>query len=109
MRLNLNRALPAFVNQFLNTPEGYRYRLSFIRQVAVSGVSAEDVASFLVPCPRNLEEQIAIMERLEVVDSRMLVEHSILAKLRKTITGLMQDLLTGKVRVKVDEEATQDA
>lgn len=103
VRLDRSRAIPSYINQYLNTEFGYRNRLPFIRQVAVSGVSAEDVAWFPVACPRCLGEQTIIMERLRTADARTNRETQFLAKLRVLKTALMQDLLRGKVRVKVDE------
>jgi len=48
-------------------------------------------------------EQQVICRRIREIVQRIQSEESGLAKLRTLKTGLMQDLLTGKVRVKVDE------
>ena len=112
IRVRLHQALviPDLINQYLNTEKGYRQRLPFIRQVAVSGVSADDVAAFPIPYPKCLKEQSMIMERITTLDSQMKQETAYLCKLRHHKSGLMQDLLTGKVRVNVDEaeEVTAD-
>lgn len=59
----------------------------------------------------NPDEQRMICDRLEAVHEFMQAELNALAKLRLQKTGLLQDLLTGKVRVTVDESdkvATHD-
>ncbi|NQU24699.1 MAG: restriction endonuclease subunit S [Candidatus Nealsonbacteria bacterium] len=50
------------------------------------------------------DEQGRIATAFESADSRLRSEHTHLGKLRCLKTGLMQDLLTGKVRVDVDED-----
>jgi type I restriction enzyme, S subunit len=52
-----------------------------------------------------LPEQHEMFRRLDVCDNRLQAEQTYVMILRQIKSGLMQDLLTGKVRVKVDEEA----
>jgi len=54
----------------------------------------------LVAAPISLAEQNEIGKRLTVVDERLLVERESLAKYQSQKAGLMEDLLTGRVRVK---------
>lgn len=98
VRLNQEQLIAEFANFFLNSEAGYRMRLPFIRQVAVSGVSGEDVGQFLIPAPDTIEQKniINYFNKLEVLVTETLVN---LLKLKKQKTGLMHDLLTGKVRV----------
>jgi type I restriction enzyme S subunit len=100
VRLNKKVALPAYINYFLNTDPGFRSRRPYIRQVAVSGVAAEDVKSFLVPLPKILEEQQIVVERIDSLNRVISQESNKLSKLNKQKSGLMHDLLTGKVRTK---------
>lgn len=51
----------------------------------------------------NKDEQLRIVERVAKTRTRIQHERRSAAKLAEMKTGLMQDLLTGKVRVKVDE------
>ena len=62
-----------------------------------------------MPHPPHLE-QLEISRRLDTIDNQINAERDHKIKLRTLKTGLMQDLLTGKVRVKVDqyEENTAD-
>jgi type I restriction enzyme S subunit len=98
VRLKQEEINAQFANFFLNSEAGYRMRLPFIRQVAVSGVSGEDVGLFHLPIP-NLGEQKRIVDHFRQSDEviRNLVTSSL--KLARQKTGLMHDLLTGKRRV----------
>jgi type I restriction enzyme S subunit len=73
-------------------------RLPFIRQVAVSGVSGEDVGQFLVPIP-DPDEQRCILKYFGRSEDVILKMVATADKLKREKTALMQDLLTGKVRV----------
>ena len=59
------------------------------------------------PC---LAEQQECVKRLNSLSETTRQQYDYLQKLKLTKTGLMQDLLTGKVRVNVDEaeEVTSD-
>ncbi len=100
VRLKLNEFNAEYANFFFNSEAGYRMRLPFIRQVAVSGVSGEDVGEFSLPVPQ-LNEQNRIVEALKQSD--MLIQRMTLnaQKLARMKTALMQDLLTGKKRVNI--------
>lgn len=55
-----------------------------------------------IACPVRIDEQRAIAGRLNCADEHLLAIRNQLAKLRMQKQGLMQDLLTGKVRVRTD-------
>lgn len=103
VRLDSQRLRPTFTNYFLNSEMGFGIRLPFIRQVAVSGVSSRDVASFPVPCP-PVQEQDSIIEILDAHDACIRAEEAYRDKLKLQKKGLMDDLLTGRVRVKTAQE-----
>jgi type I restriction enzyme S subunit len=105
VRLLTDKLRPIFANYFLNSETGFRLRLPLIRQVAVSGVSSEDIASIPVPCPPS-EEQDAIIKIIDTHDSRIRTEQAYRDKLKLQKQGLMHDLLTGKVRVKDADKST---
>ena len=67
-----------------------------------TNISQEIVRRLWMGLPKP-DEQRKTCERLESVAQVMQAELNGLTKLRLDKTGLMQDLLTGKVRVKVDE------
>lgn len=66
--------------------------------------NSEVLNSLLFICPPISEQQI-IIDRAAVNTQRIQTETRLLEKLRKQKAGLMQDLLTGKVQVKIDDAA----
>lgn len=58
-----------------------------------------------IACPVDLEEQRRIAARLKAADENLFALQRRLSKLRTQKLGLMQDLLTGKVKVKLPEPA----
>ena len=72
-------------------------------QTAQKNINLEDLRPLLIPIP-DQREQIRVSERYESLTQQITQEQDSLTKLRTLKTGLMQDLLTGKVRVKVDQE-----
>jgi type I restriction enzyme, S subunit len=98
VRLDKTRIIPRFAAEFLRSEFGYLLRRAFIRQVAVSGVSSEDVGRFLIPQP-TLAEQHQLLANLEAYDCALSTYKAELAKIVQLKSGLMNDLLTGRVRV----------
>jgi type I restriction enzyme S subunit len=78
-----------------------------VNQTAQPGIYLDEIAKILVPIP-PFKEQLDIYNAFSAVDIRIQNEEQYLAKLKLQKKGLMHDLLTGKVRVKVDsrEEET---
>jgi type I restriction enzyme S subunit len=105
VRLSKDELVPTFANYFLNSEIGERLRLPLIRQVAVSGVSSEDIASLPIPKPL-FEEQNRIISQIETYEKLIQTKELQQEKLKLLKKGLMTDLLTGKVRVKT--EPTED-
>jgi type I restriction enzyme S subunit len=70
---------------------------------------SSDLYNIPFPVPSNGEQE-KIIQLLDNLDDLELAERNNLQKLQFIKSGLMQDLLTGKVRVKVDEptESSQD-
>ncbi|MGG6439851.1 restriction endonuclease subunit S [Saccharococcus caldoxylosilyticus] len=66
-------------------------------------ISKSAVETFKIPVP-PLEEQIEIAKMLSSLDEKLSVEKVKKESLQTIKKGLMQSLLTGKVRVKVDED-----
>lgn len=77
-------------------------RLSRFANVgALPSLNAKDVYSLICKIPENYREQTAIVEILTLVDSEIDLLQKKLQQLKLQKEGLMQLLLTGKVRVKV--------
>lgn len=98
VRVRPEEAYPEFIFQFLRGHRSNAQRRKLIRQVAVSGVSGADIRELLVALPQ-LEEQGWIVDRQLEMQTRIDLELASTAKLRNQKAGLMDDLLTGRVRV----------
>lgn len=61
-------------------------------------LTAKDLKSIELPCPPR-SEQATIAERLEAIEVRLRYELQLRGKLSREKVGLMDDLLTGRVRV----------
>ncbi len=68
-------------------------------------INAKKVLRLTIPVPPT-QEQGEIMTRLGQIEDVISEEEADVAKLRVAKRGLMDDLLTGRVRVNVDDEAT---
>ena len=74
--------------------------MSITRQVAVSGVTGKDLAALKVPIP-SLREQEQIAQAIDVTSKATEEASRETDQLQQLKAGLLQDLLTGKVRVSV--------
>lgn len=92
--VRLNRFYRRYFNSSLGRP--------YLERLAVGGVQknikGSDVLCLLVPAP-SPAEAIAFAERVESVEHDIDSNQHLLAKLRLQKSGLMDDLLTGRVRV----------
>lgn len=86
----------------LNTDAVQRQVQAITAGVTRPKVTLADFRGLLLSCP-PLNEQRLIADRVEHLSLIIETECERLEKTTVTKTGLMQDLLTGKVRVKVDE------
>jgi type I restriction enzyme S subunit len=71
----------------------------------VEGIKQSVFRLIPVAFPQCVREQQAIVEQLIALEQQVVHEQAILRKYALTKTGLMQDLLTGKIPVKVDGDA----
>ena len=69
----------------------------------VGHVRVGDIRELWMFMPKSPVEQSQIATILNGISERLNIERRHLNKLRQQKLGLMQDLLTGKVQVKVDE------
>lgn len=63
------------------------------------GLNYQQLRSFVLPWPIDDSERAEIATKIETAESRIFAEQSYLSKLKGIKKGLMQDLLTGRVRV----------
>lgn len=105
MRLRLSNTLDAnFLEYFLLYPLT-RNRLTSLA-VGTSGsmvkLNANAIKSFLITVPR-IDEQLFINIKLKPIVEHLKIHETYLSKLKLLKSGLMHDLLTGKVRVTTTE------
>jgi len=102
-RLSTDRLTPGFAIRWIIAPYSrkwfHRRAKSAIAQASVNQTDVIELAIALPP----LDEQQRIVERAEQAENRIDLEQRHLAKLRTLKHGLMDDLLTGRVRVTPDE------
>lgn len=99
VRLDKKRLLSEFCIRLLTTPYARRFfSIAAKPAVAQASINQLDVGALLVAFP-SLREQKLIVERLNLQAGALSVCTEQLQKLRHLKTALMQDLLTGKVRV----------
>lgn len=97
--LNIRKVTTAFLYLSLSYEYGRLRDLS--NEGAQKNLSGSLLKNFLLKIPLEISEQNKISEILQSQDNLIESEQTNLAKLQKLKQGLMQDLLTGKVRVKL--------
>ena len=65
----------------------------------IPGIGRDQILNFLQSTPKKSEEMEAIGIRIQTMDAQFMLEKQKLAKLKLQKNGLMDDLLTGRVRV----------
>lgn len=68
------------------------------------GLTIDSIENSFIKIPKEIKEQTEIVLRLRTTDNKLKSEESYLSKLQMLKSGLMSDLLSGKKRVKVDNE-----
>ena len=100
IRLDRAHWNPRWVANYLAAEPGQNQFRALNESGAKAGLSLPTVGNILVAKP-TLEEQRLVVERLDAHEERLASENVSLAKLRALKRGLAEDLLTGRVRVKV--------
>ncbi len=97
------------VNEYLSNDYLYYYLTFFIRFIGFKSYgSVFDVitrSSFdevFIPINKKSDEQRMIVEKLTAIDTKLQSEQSYLEKMQQIKKGLMEDLLSGKKKVKVE-------
>lgn len=98
-RFDQKQIFPAFISYYLNSKPG-RSRLKFIETgTTMKHLNVGDMLQFIVPLPPTKAEQEAIANILLDIDSEITVLNEKLAKARQIKQGMMQELLTGRIRL----------
>lgn len=102
LRTNSEKLDPHFINYYLNTTfMQSKLKSMATRGVSQSNINAKNLKSLKVPVPPLLEQR-KISSVLFSMDEKTEKERHRKERLEKLKKGLMQDLLTGRVRVKVN-------
>jgi len=91
---------PLFAYYCIFSPNGKKEMMKYVRQVAVSGITGEDLKKYILPLP-PLPEQKKIASILTAVDDKIEVLNSKRTSYTTLKKGLLQQLLTGQMRVKL--------
>lgn len=97
---------PYFIKYFMETDIAKRQVKKFVRQGTLGNLPGSDVLRFEVIYPKK-DEQFEIAERLKSVNINIKNEELVYSKYQHLKQALMSDLLTGKVRVKYEEEKAE--
>ena len=102
IRVNLAKAIPEWILYLLIR----KWQLGFFktichRHVHQAGINNEDIINLKIPVP-SISEQKRITLILSSIDEKLRLERNEKVKLERIKQGLMDLLLTGKVRVKVN-------
>jgi type I restriction enzyme, S subunit len=102
VRTNQDSLLPMFFNHLSGSQHGKKYYMGCAKQTTnLASINSSQLKKFPVLLP-PIDEQYLICEAINSIDEKI---NSVLVKLTATQQikkALMQDLLTGKVRVQVD-------
>lgn len=98
IRPNLGIVLSAWLSTSMNSPRVQRQVDQITAGVTRPKVTLRDARELKIALP-TLEEQSAIIERLSAIDAQIGMNNGTLDKLRLQKSGLMDDLLTGRVPV----------
>lgn len=90
-----------YVNYFMQTDDAMSQVASFVRKGTVANLPGSDVMSIVMATP-SLDEQNKIVNILAQLDKLIHLKSDFLSSRTALKKALMQDLLTGKVRVTID-------
>ncbi|RLG00145.1 restriction endonuclease subunit S, partial [Thermococci archaeon] len=97
--IDKNKSIPDFLYWYITNN---KRKLKYLAQGStIKGILKKELGRLKIPLP-PLPEQKKIAEILSTVDKKLELERERKKKLERIKRGLMNDLLTGKRRVKVD-------
>jgi type I restriction enzyme S subunit len=99
VRLQTNdRAEPYYLNYYMNSSEAQNRMMDFATKgVSQANINANSIQQVKIPLP-PIEEQKEIVGHIRSIDSQIESNRRHLSQLKRIKNGLMQDLLSGKVR-----------
>lgn len=109
LRCNLEMAINEFVALAINTDIARQQIRRFEQGVTRRRINLGNLRRVKLAMPDSVDEQKLIVQRVFSAASFIKNQRNSLLKLRGQKAGLMQDLLTGKVRVKSDTSDTEQS
>jgi len=99
IRPDKTKVIPEFLALACQSNLARRFLMSRSKHVTMATISQPELEELNVPVPSRLEEQQSIVDTVLASDRVMMSNKVQRRKLQRVKTALMQDLLTGKVRV----------
>jgi type I restriction enzyme S subunit len=96
-----------YLGCYCTTYEARLFFMSIAKQVTMTTISQPDIAKLPIPFPHSIDEQNEIAKRLRAIDINIRSEYVGYSKYQQLKAALMSDLLTGKARVKYNEEKAE--
>ncbi|MBV6419375.1 MAG: hypothetical protein DAHOPDDO_00591 [Ignavibacteriaceae bacterium] len=100
-RLKSKDILPEFATFYLRSSIARRFILASAGQVVITNVSQDNISSVNIPIP-PVNEQIKIISILQNFDNKIELLKNRKSSYERIKQGLMDDLLTGRKRVKLN-------
>jgi type I restriction enzyme S subunit len=97
--------IASYMLRFMRFARDHGYFRQFTSRSSIAHLTQEKLASVRMLMPTR-GEQVLVAMRFDEADGLLKIEQIRLAKLNQQKQGLMHDLLSGRVRVKIEESAT---
>jgi type I restriction enzyme S subunit len=104
VRPDQRRVLPEYLAHWCRSSWARKFFMARAKQTTMTTISQPDIAPLPVPLP-SIDEQARVVKVIDAHDARIRAEEAYRDKLKLLKKGLMDDLLTGRVRVAVAMEA----
>lgn len=99
--LDKKQIMPEFLAYYLRSPKSLTYIMAAARGTTIKGISRQALFNIRIPLP-PLNEQQKIVNILITLDKWIKLEKKRKEKLERLKKGLMNLLLSGRIRVKVE-------
>ncbi len=90
---------PKFLGYYMNSEYFHDQMLPFITGIKVSSISKANVSALILKYPSSVDEQEAIADVISDMDSEIEQLEKKLVKYQQIKQGMMQELLTGRIRL----------
>ena len=99
IKLNSHILIPRFLKYFSQTPVFWNWVLTNSMRSGQPGINSSELKSLLIKMPNSVKEQKAICDILDSMDEEISILQLKLNKYNCIKQGMMQNLLTGKIRL----------